>query len=362
MQSVPVFFETLARDLLAGCRVRAHDDTILYVPDGRSYYQALWTRDFAYMVENAGNLMPLDEIEGCVRTLLSGQRADGVAPDRVRPDGAAVYVGGPEDAPMGRWNLDNGPFLVIAADETLRRMPPEPARDLAEAWGPALLRALEILPLSAVGLVWNDPADPHSPYGFTDTVCKTGELFFESLLYWTACRRLAQWLPLSQAAELQRRAAWVETGLDGLWDEAQGAYLAASLDCRQPDVWGAAYALWIDFPLGKRKAALVDFLARNFERYVQRGQIRHLLHPETWQRTFIPIPPGEYQNGAYWAAASGWVWWALRAAHPALAGRLLDELAADFAQNGVYECVNGDYRKLESYVVSATNIYGALRR
>ncbi len=56
------------------------------------------------------------------------------------------------------------------------------------------------------------------------------------------------------------------------------------------------------------------------------------------------------------------MWWALRAAHPGLAGRLLDELAADFAQHGVYECVNGDYRKLESYVVSATNIYGALRR
>lgn len=55
-----------------------------------------------------------------------------------------------------------------------------------------LRRALEWSPRSPRGLVWNDPARPHSPYGFTDTVGKTGELFFESLLYWTACRRFAR--------------------------------------------------------------------------------------------------------------------------------------------------------------------------
>jgi hypothetical protein len=366
MENSENFLMETARRLLAGCRVAAQDGTILYVPDGRSYYQALWTRDFAYMVENAGFLMPAGEVEGCIRYLLAGQRADGVIPDRVRPDGLAVYVAGPEDQPMAEWNLDNAPFLALAVDVHLKRSGVKRAEKLFQAWGAPLARGLDVIPLSPAGLVWNDPAAPHSPYGFTDTVCKTGELCFESLLLWDACRRLAprfaQGGDAARAAELSSRAERIERGLDRLWDAQPGAFLAASHDCRQLDVWGSAFALWLDFPLGGKRAALQDFLARSFERVVQRGQVRHLLAPEAWQRLFIPIPAGEYQNGAYWATASGWLYRALRETRPDLAERLLSDLAADFERHGVYECVNGDYRKLESYVVSATNILGALRR
>jgi hypothetical protein len=165
-----------------------------------------------------------------------------------------------------------------------------------------------------------------------------------------------------RSAALRDRAQRIAASLERLWADEQGAFLAASADCRQVDVWGAAFALALDFPLGSRRARLVDFLARQFERIVQRGQVRHLLEPETWRRLFIPVPAGEYQNGAYWATASGWLWTALRREHPGLAQRLLEDLCADFAANGVYECVNGEYRKLDSYVVSATNIYGAVSR
>jgi hypothetical protein len=318
------------------------------------------------MVQNAGDLMPPDEVEGCIRYLLAGQRADGVIPDRVRPDGLAVYVAGPEDQPMAGWNLDNGPFLVIAADEYLRRLPAARALALWQEWGAELARGLAVVPLSPAGLVWNDPVAPHSPYGFTDTVCKTGELFFESLLVWDACRRLAGWMArggeTERAHEFSDRAERIEGAVNRLWEAGAGAFLAASHDCCQLDVWGSAFALGLDIPLGPKRKRIQDFLAHNFERIVQRGQVRHLLEPQTWQRLFIPIPAGEYQNGAYWATASGWVWSALRETWPDLAQRLLEDLCADFERNGVYECVNGEYRKLESYVVSATNIYGALRR
>jgi hypothetical protein len=36
-----------ARKLLQGCQVKAQDGTVLYTPDGRGNYAALWTRDFA---------------------------------------------------------------------------------------------------------------------------------------------------------------------------------------------------------------------------------------------------------------------------------------------------------------------------
>ena len=363
LQSAIEYLTETSQTLLAGCRVAAQDGTILYTPDGHGNYPALWTRDFAYMVENAAGLIPPEEIQAGIRFLLRGQRADGAMPDRVRPDGLAVYVAGPEDQPMGEPNLDNPAFLVIAADTYLRGLPPARAAALYQEWAPALARGLDYVPRSPAGLVSNDPLHPHSPYGFTDTVRKTGELFFESLLDWTAAQRMAFWeeQTAGQPAPQRARAARIEAGLARLWDEQAGAFLAASQDCRQVDVWGCAYALYLGIPLGSRRERLLDFMEHELARYAWQGQIRHLLRGEYWQRTFIPVPPDEYQNGAYWATASGWVIWALAQRQPDLAQQVLDDLIASFRAEGVYECIHTGYHKLDSYVASATNPLGALR-
>jgi hypothetical protein len=354
------------RQLLAGCRVRAEDGTWLYTPDGKGHYRALWTRDFAYMVENAGDLMPREEVEACLRYLIKGIRADGAAPDRVQPDGLAFYVGGPADHPLGEPNLDNAPFLVIAVDAHLQRLPRTQAEALFQEWAASLDRAMDWIPRSAAGLVWNDPAKPHSPYGFTDTVGKTGELFFESLLDWTASRRMAEWHRRigdhNQARKHRLRADRIERQLGVLWDENAGAFLAATRDCRQLDVWGNAYAIWLDFPLGAKRGRILRFLRDQRERFVWRGQVRHLLRGEHWQRLLMPVEPERYQNGAYWATASGWVMWALARKDRALARRMWSELIADFRAHGICECVNEDYRQSPSYVVSAANPLAAARR
>ncbi len=359
------FLEEITLGLLRDCRTQAEDGTWLYVPDGRSHYQALWTRDFAYMADYAGHLIPAEELRACVEYLLRGLREDGVAPDRVDVRGHAVYSAGAENSPAGEWNLDNGAFLTIAADACLRRLPASQAEDLYRSWSLRLHRALDVIPLTREGLVWNDPLRIHSPYGFTDTIGKSGALFFESLLLWQALHRLAAWenrlKDFSAASGLKARADKLVTALDALWDEQEGLFLAASLDCRQPDVWGNAFALAIGMPLGEKAARIRAWLAKNYHLYMQRGQVRHLPAPQTWQRLLLHSPAGEYQNGAYWATASGWVWTALRRAAPELARRLLEELVDDFRRNGVYECVNGEYRKLDRYVVSGTNILGALR-
>jgi dienelactone hydrolase len=277
------YLQAVTRELLIGSQVTADDGTVLYTPDGKGNYRALWTRDFAYMVENAGDLVPLEHI-----------------------------------------------------------------------------------PRHASGLVWNDPADPHSPYGFTDTVGKTGELFFESLLYWTACRRMHAWHQRhgqpERALELERRAQRIVEALPRLWDDSPGAFLAASQDCRQLDIWGNAYAVYLDFPLGDRRRRILDFLTSHHDRFTWRGQIRHLLDDEYWQRLLIPIEPDRYQNGAYWATASGWMIYALAQTEPTLARRLWHELLADFQTRGVCECIHGEYRQLPSYVASATNPLAAARR
>lgn len=358
--------EATTRRLLQGCRVKARDGTTLYTPDGRGNYRALWTRDFAYMVENAGDLMPEQDVESCLRYLLRGQRDDGAIPDRVDPEGRAIYVAGSPDHPLGRANLDNPAFLVIAADEFLKRLPEDRARRLFREWSGPLDRALDWVPRSPRGLVFNDPADPHSPYGFTDTVGKTGELLFESLLDWTACGRLAAWHEragdAARAAAYRGRGQQIVRHLEVLWDEKAGAFLAATRDCRQLDVWGNAYAIYLGIPLESREGRVVRFLVGRLGEFLRDGQVRHLLQGEFWQRQMVPVPRGRYQNGAYWATASGWLLTAFARTDPELARRTFRELTDDFRAHGIFECIAPDHRQLESYVVSAANPLGAVRR
>jgi hypothetical protein len=362
------FLEQAAKDVLSGCVREASDGTPLFTPDGRGNYPALWTRDFASMVEYAGDLMPAENVERCIDYLVRGIREDGAVPDRVQVDGRPVYAAGSPEDPLGEPNLDNGPFLVFAAASGLDRAPEERRPNLLRRWLPALLKGMDYVPLASSGLVWNDPARPHSPYGFTDTVGKTGELFMESLLYWRAARILAGWeREIGASTDMGRiweeRAAAVEKNIGSLWDDRTGMFLAASGDCRQTDIWGNAFAIYYGFPLGGKADRIVDWLAANVAAYAWHGQIRHLPAGEYWQRQLLPGDKDRYQNGAYWAAAAGWVIFALDRKSPELARRLLHELVADFRSGGVCECVSPDgTRKLPSYVNSATNPLGAARR
>lgn len=75
----------------------------------------------------------------------------------------------------------------------------------------------------------------------------------------------------------------------------------------------------------------------------------------------VHVEPGEYQNGACWATASGWFMDAVREVSAPAARRILEDAYRYFERQGIYECVNGEYRKLPNYVVSAANLYGAAK-
>lgn len=355
-----------SRRLLDGCLTPAHDGTRLFTPDGIASYNALWTRDFAYMVEYAGEFIQDEDIERAVNFIISGQREDGWLPDRIYADGTPVYAAGEAGSPVGRANLDNTPFLVYAVYHYLDRVEPQAALALFEGWEPHLRRGMKMIPLSGSGLVFNDPADPHSPYGFTDTIGKTGELFMESLLFWRSCKYMSTLYSRSgrtaEQAKYERLSEAVEQNIGKLFDPVQGAYLAATEDCRQLDVWGNAYLLYIGFPEKQHKEAILDFLHHNYDKYVYHGQIRHLLQGEYWDRLLIEVPREEYQNGAYWATASGWIIWCLARRDARLAAEITRDTVRSFEEEGIFECLNQGYMKLDSFVVSATNVYGAVKR
>ncbi|MEM2639599.1 MAG: hypothetical protein QW113_06265, partial [Candidatus Bathyarchaeia archaeon] len=229
-----------------------------------------------------------------------------------------------------------------------------------------LEKALNSLPMSErANLIWIDPDNPHSSYGFTDTVAKTGEELFSSLLLYEAHIKMADLYRavnrLREAETHMEKASGIREDLERLWS-GKGYFYAASQDCRQPDVWGSAYSVWIGAVDDSRALEISHWLRGHLDKIVKWGQIRHLPEPHIWEKTLIEVKPGTYQNGAYWGTASGWVAYAVSLTDHQLARQIIVDLAQFCRSEGkVWECVNTNYRKCPDYVATlacpATLIY-----
>jgi hypothetical protein len=357
------FLAATCTRLLAGARTLAATGAPVYCPDTAGKYPACWTRDFCYMVEGAGNLLPVEEILGGIDFLLAGQRADGVIPDRVRPDGTPVYLAGPEDQPLGvEPPTDNAQFLVKLLDAYYALT--GDARGFLGRTA-ALIRALEGVPLNVEGLVYIDRNRPHPGYGFTDTVAKTGKELFSSILYWEATRRLA--LRLQELEEHEEARIWFEAAdvsinqMPQFYDEETGLFWAASEDCRQHDVWGTLYAVVMRVASKTQSRRIGEFLLENRDLIFWRGHVRHLLKGEYWEKLLVDVPPDTYQNGAYWAVPAGWAVQTVALVDPEAARGLVREVLDFWREADVYECLRPDGTgEGPGYVASATNLLGAV--
>ena len=335
--------------------MRSKSGVSLYTPDGQANYHALWTRDLAYMLHGAGDLVPIDDQIACIEYLIAGAREDGWIPDRVEPDGRALYHAGFEAFPALA-NLDNGTYLMLAAREALRRLPPDRAKSLFAKWQPALDRGIWCMPIGEDGLMYNDTTPPHSPYGFTDCIAKTGQLCMESLILWEALNAVIECKALCGMDTAREEAARlnIEIALPPTFtDDRTGLLYSATGQCHQLDLWASAYALYLDFPLSDEgKDRISRYLIDNYGSVVEKGQLRHLPAGEFWEALFEPVPEGTYQNGAFWATPIEWLVAAIAQRDRSLAVIALKDLLSYFENRGIYECVNGDYVKLDTYVVT----------
>jgi hypothetical protein len=105
-------------------------------------------------------------------------------------------------------------------------------------------------------------------------------------------------------------------------------------------------------------------LIKNQDNYLYYGCVRHLPKGEYWKRVLLEgeMKKETYQNGAYWLTASGWLIWCLAQEEPKAAAKVFTQCLSWSMDNGFYECINVDYTKLDKYVVSGTNLFGALKR
>jgi hypothetical protein len=369
---------TKCEEVVHTCRLTAVDGTTLFTPDGVGHYGAQWTRDFAYLVEHGGEFLKQHELRAAIEVQLAGQRADGAIPDRVDAHLVPIYYAGAVKSalnakesldmieandraalrgPMGVIpTLDNPMFMVSLVYHYHRHFADE---TFVKTALPALRRALDWVPRNR-GLVFNDAQRPSSTYGFQDNMAKGGHDLFCSLLYIVACRQMAELEP-SAADEWRTRAKAAEDNLWLLWDDERGVYLAANEICRQVDIWGNAFLVAHGIGDADRRTRAAQYLAEHYDSFVYKGQVRHLLNGEYWERMFKPVTPDTYQNGGYWGTASGWLVGALRTVDPTLAGRALEELLADYQENGVFEWISPQGGKgPDLYVATIVNVWSLI--
>ncbi len=309
------------------------------------------------MVEGYPDAIDRADLQSAVRYLLKGVRADGVAPDRVQTDGLAVYSAGPVGNPAGEPPTDNAQFLVKLVELTVNRTGD---LDMFRDHRATLEKALNSIPRRGDGLVFIDPNKAkRSPYGFTDCIRKTGAVLFSSILYWEALQSMARLCDKAERREDARRwrreADKVRDALSAFWDEKEGVFLAATEDCRQPDVWGSAYAVYAGAATEKQTLAVARWMDDHYDETVWHGMVRHMREPEGWRSLLTGMQVNTFQNGGYWPTPTAWVVRTLQHVNPERALQTLGDLLMHMREHGVNEWENkGGAVGVRDYVVSAT--------
>lgn len=348
------------------CVRTTHNGIKVHTPSGSpEYASAFFHRDFDYMLEGAPEFFNAGEVRQELELALENTREDGWIVDHVeRESGDVGYRAGTKDLFCGYDNLDTATIMARAFSHMIDMLEPSEAEEFYRKWESTVCRGLDILPRSQDGLVWNDPDMPHTAFGFTDIVAKTGKTLMDSLELWRAYRCMIRLKKKysDDSGGYETEAQRIEEALLPAFLRDDGMLNAATEDCRQTDIWGSAYAVAIGFPMEpQHKKGICDWIAAHYEEIAQHGHFRHLPAGEYWQRLQIPYERDQYMDGGYWSMPSGWIAQALYFEYPELVQRILSEACEFFSSEGVYECINGDWKKGANYPVSIAGVYAAAK-
>jgi glycogen debranching enzyme len=173
-------------------------------------------------------------------------------------------------------------------------------------------------------------------------------------LYVNASRQLADLLEVAGhtddakhwQAEADRAAAGVRLVF---WDGSIGLFRAATIQCKEPDIWGSAYAAYLGVASEEQTLAIARYFQKHYGEIAYRGQIRHLPGGVYWE---VGCARDEYQNGAFWATPTGWFVDTLDRVDPALADRTVAELVSALQENECAEWVFGEKKGVLRYTAN----------
>jgi len=331
------------------------DGTAAFPPQVGLGYEAFWLRDYEYTLEGSVASYSDKELIDACRLFVRKMRADGAGTDCVKFDGTPIYK--PGFGSLGVHPVaDGSQFTVAVAWHTYCKT--NDAQLLKEIIDP-LIRTMYAVPRNPdTGLVYIRPGEPQDrcPFGFTDTIGKQGDVLFCSLLYVQACRQLADLLDALDREEDARR--WRETGGQVanrirtlFWDANVGLFRAATVQCREHDIWGSAFAVYLGVADPAQSKTIATYFRKHYDQLVQAGQVRHLPGGVYWEKALCARDT--YQNGAYWATPTGWFVYTLDLVDPALADRTVIDMVHHFQTHGACEWIFGDRRQLPNYLASA---------
>ena len=333
-----------------------------FPPQAGKGYDAFWLRDYAYMLEGAPDAFSDQELRDACLLFVHAMRSDGSGVDCVKFDGTPIYtpgLGSMGDHPVA----DGSQFTVDVAWHTYQRLHDRAL--LAQIVDP-LVKTLQAVPRDEKNdLVYIKPEGyDRCPYGFTDTVRKQGDELFCSLLLIQADRQLADLLIAAGRGDDAKRyttdAAHLITAVrETFWDEKLGLFRAATLKCREGDLWGSAFAVSLGVTTDAQADRIAAYFKANYSGIIQRGQLRHLPAGTYWEAA---CPPDTYQNGGYWATPIGWFIFTLHRIDPKLADQTFIDLVRDFQQRGVTEWVREDHTAVKNYIASATMPLAIMRK
>ena len=138
-------------------------------------------------------------------------------------------------------------------------------------------------------------------------------------------------------------------------------YRAATVRCRQHDVWGSAYAIWLGVAPDEYADRIAKYFKDNYDGLVQNGQIRHLPPGQYWDETRWN-KKDHYQNGYFWGNATGGICWALERIDPMLVDKTYNDLISDYRRRGVNERTFGGKTACPDYLASVSLPLQGMRR
>lgn len=261
-----------------------------------SFYDALWTRDNAYVIWHYPELLTAVQRRQFVTHRLatrSTSPADFIA-DRIDAAGNVTYKNpGASTLPF----MDGIAFVVLAlwADWNLTG-----DTSTFTANQSAIDDCLAAIPRSANGCVYSDPSAPSVDYGFTDSVLKTGDVAYGTALQAWAYKMLAEIAGEGGSGTYSTLRADAEAGLATL-RQSSGWYAGSSgNNSGADDVWATALAVAEGLVTGTDRTdsaqTIVD--AYSAGTITQFGLVRHLPTGQFWAGT--STSGGSYQNGGFW--------------------------------------------------------------
>ena len=348
------WLKTEAHRIIRGSRREMKDGTAAFPPQMGAGYEAFWLRDYEYTLEGSVGSYSDKELTDACRLFVRSMNAQGAGVDCVKFDGTPIYkpgFGGMGENPVA----DGSQFTVGVAFQTYRKT--RDAKLLGEIL-PRLVQTMGAVPRNpATGLVYIDPARAwdRCPYGFTDCIRKQGDELFCSLLYVQACRQLSDLLYAGQREDEARKwkeeASRVSASVRKVfWDADTGLFRAATVKCREHDIWGSAFAVFLNVADAAQSQAVARYFKMHYDKIVNQGQIRHLPGGVYWEQG---CARDTYQNGAYWATPAGWFVYTLDLVDPGLADRTILDLVSYIKQYGACEWIFGERRHLPRYLASA---------